>query len=199
MRSVIGSLLVLALVTVLAPAAHAGRSFQIVPQVGITGATLSSAPESLSTSAKIGWMLGGSLRFGSRPYFQPGVFYQQTSLDASAPSDISGDIVDAELGLGSWWVPVLVGFNVINGEQLDLHLHAGPSATIVSSVKDNPYGVTKDDYESMWWGAVVGAGVDISLISIDVSYEFGLSKILKDDPGSDTKQNVARLTAGLRF
>jgi hypothetical protein len=199
MRSPLLALAVVTLLSAVAPAAHAERKMQIIPQVGITAANLASAPESLSSSAKVGYMLGGFLRFGSRPYVQPGVFYQSTAFEATGLSDIPAETLTDNLGVNSVWIPVLLGFNIISGDALDLHVNAGPAATIVTSVADNDFGLVKDDYESLIWGAVVGAGVDFTLVSLDASYEFGLSNVLKDDGGADTKQNVFRFSAGLRF
>jgi hypothetical protein len=198
MRSCSIGLLAVLVVSLLAPAAHAERSFQIIPQVGMTMANLASEPEELENSAKVGYMIGGSLRFGARPFIQPGIYYQRTTINATGFDDLTSQTFEDDLGVSSVWIPVQVGINIINGDALDLHVNGGPTATIVTSVADNDFGLEKDDYESVTWGAVVGAGVDFTLISIDASYEFGLSKVLKDDP-DDTKYNVFRLAAGLRF
>jgi hypothetical protein len=198
MRSCFAVLLAVAAVTLVAPAVRAERSFQIIPQAGLTAAALASEPESLTSTAKIGYMLGGSLRFGSRFFVQPGVFYQRTAVTAQSVEDISSITFDDDLGVSSLWIPVQVGVNVIHRDLLDLHLSGGPTATFVTSVSDNDLGLTKDDYESVVWGAVVGVGTDITAVSLDASYEFGLSKVLKTE-GSDTKQNVFRFTVGLRF
>jgi len=198
MRWCLRGLAAVVLLTLLAPAVRAERSFQIIPQVGLTMANLASEPEELENSAKVGYFLGGSLRFGARPFIQPGIYYQRTSIEATGYDEIDDTTFEDDLGVSSLWIPLQVGINVINGDALDLHVNGGPTATIVTSVSDNEFGLVKDDYESVTWGAVVGAGVDFTLISLDASYEFGLSKVLKDDP-DDTKYNVFRLAAGLRF
>jgi hypothetical protein len=199
MRSPLLALAVVTLLSVVAPAARAERKMQIIPQVGITAANLASEPESLSSSAKVGYMLGGNLRFGTRPFVQPGVFYQRTTIEAQGVNDLTAESFTDNLGVSSFWVPLQIGFNLINSDALDLHVNGGPTATIVTSVADNAFGLVKDDYESLIWGAVVGVGVDFTLVSLDASYEFGLSNVLKDDGGADTKQNVFRFSAGLRF
>jgi hypothetical protein len=198
MRWCLRGLAAVVLLTLLAPAVRAERSFQIIPQVGLTMANLASEPEELENSAKVGYFLGGSLRFGARPFLQPGIYYQRTTINATGYDDLTSQTFEDDLGVSSLWIPLQVGINVINGDALDLHVNGGPTATIVTSVSDNEFGLVKDDYESVTWGAVVGAGVDFTLISLDASYEFGLSKVLKDDP-DDTKYNVFRLAAGLRF
>jgi len=198
MRWCLRGLAAVVLLTLLAPAVRAERSFQIIPQVGLTMANLASEPDELENSAKVGYMIGGSLRFGARPFLQPGIYYQRTTINATGYDDLTSQTFEDDLGVSSLWIPLQVGINVINGDALDLHVNGGPTATIVTSVSDNEFGLVKDDYESVTWGAVVGAGVDFTLISLDASYEFGLSKVLKDDP-DDTKYNVFRLAAGLRF
>jgi len=198
MRWCLRGLAAVVLLTLLAPAVRAERSFQIIPQVGLTMANLASEPDELENSAKVGYMIGGSLRFGARPFLQPGIYYQRTTINVTGYDDLTSQTFEDDLGVSSLWIPLQVGINVINGDALDLHVNGGPTATIVTSVSDNEFGLVKDDYESVTWGAVVGAGVDFTLISLDASYEFGLSKVLKDDP-DDTKYNVFRLAAGLRF
>ena len=198
MRWCLRGLAAVVLLTLLAPAVRAERSFQILPQVGLTMANLASEPDELENSAKVGYMIGGSLRFGARPFLQPGIYYQRTTINATGYDDLTSQTFEDDLGVSSLWIPLQVGINVINGDALDLHVNGGPTATIVTSVSDNEFGLVKDDYESVTWGAVVGVGVDFTLISLDASYEFGLSKVLKDDP-DDTKYNVFRLAAGLRF
>jgi hypothetical protein len=165
----------------------------------MTFATLASEPVGLSSDGRAGYMIGGSLRFGARPYFQPGLFYQQTKIDAQATDSITLETLEDDLGISSLWIPALVGLSVIHGSAMDVHLAGGPSATIVTSVADNEFGLEKDDLESTTWGAVVGAGVDLALFSFDASYEFGLSNAFKTPEGGDTKQNVFRLSAGLRL
>jgi len=198
MRWCLRGLAAVVLLTLLAPAVRAERSFQIIPQVGLTMANLASEPDELENSAKVGYMIGGSLRFGARPFLQPGIYYQRTTINATGYDDLTSQTFEDDLGVSSLWIPLQVGINVINGDALDLHVNGGPTATIVTSVSDNEFGLVKDDYESVTWGAVVGAGVDFTLISLDASYEFGLSKVLKDDP-DDVKYNVFRFAAGLRF
>ena len=78
-----------------------------------------------------------------------------------------------------------------------LRLYAGPTVTIVTSVADNDFGIVKDDYESTIWGGVLGAGVDVSTLTIDVNYEVGLSKVFKAD--DDAKQSVLRGLVGFKF
>ena len=198
MRWCLRGLAAVVLLTLLAPAVRAERSFQIIPQVGLTMANLASEPDELENSAKVGYMIGGSLRFGARPFLQPGIYYQRTTINATGYDDLTSQTFEDDLGVSSLWIPLQVGINVINGDALDLHVNGGPTATIVTSVSDNEFGLVKDDYESVTWGAVLGVGVDFTLISLDVSYEFGLSKVLKAED-EDTKYNVFRLAAGLRF
>lgn len=199
MRTYVTGLLAVLTLTLIASAAHAERTFQIIPQAGLTLSTLASEPESLSSKAKVGYMVGGSLRFGSRPFVQPGIYYQRTTIKAEVLDGLTSQTLEDDLGVSSLWIPVQVGINIINADLLDLHINGGPTATIVTSVADNEFGLVKDDYESLVWGAVVGAGVDFAILSVDASYEFGLSKVLKEDNDSKTKQNVFRFAAGLRF
>jgi hypothetical protein len=166
------------------------------PQIGVSGSQLSSDPPEAEQSARVGWQIGGFLRAGQRFYIQPGLFYQQTTInlqtDDSNPEDIEDD-----LGISGIHIPALVGFNITSSPAFTLRANGGPSATIITSVKDNEFDLEKDQFEDLTWGAIVGVGADISMFTLDASYEFGMTDSVKDS--DDSKQNVGRFSAGLKF
>jgi hypothetical protein len=95
------------------------------------------------------------------------------------------------------------GYNLSSGDAMSMgslgfRVYGGPSATMIMDVDDNAFLIEKDDYKDTIWGAQVGAGLDLSSVTIDASYEWGLSNVFKNDT-DDKKQNVARGMVGLKF
>jgi hypothetical protein len=141
------------------------------------------------------------LRIGGRGHLQPGLFYQYLGIELSAPpNSIPGvtDVVKESNYIHSLWVPLELGYDILDTDLLKLRGHAGASGTFILSVPDNDLGIEEDDMKSSTWGIIVGAGVDILFLTTDLSYEFGLTDMYENDP-SGTKRNVLRLSVGLPF
>ena len=98
-------------------------------------------------------------------------------------------------------LPVLVGFNIINKKIFTLRAQVGPTANFVLNSKTlynenytlNGQEITmsqqqqeavkkqKFDTKSISWGLQAGIGVDLlSRITLDINYNFGLSKIFNN-------------------
>lgn len=202
-------LLAFALIAGLAIPAHA-RQMVINAQAGATWSNYAfdddAAPN--EESGRVGYALGGLLRFGGRLYFAPGLFYQSTGFQATGSDTISLETIEETVGVSSVQVPVYIGYNLTGAADanststLGVRIYAGPSISWVTSVADNDFGLTKDDYASTIVGGVLGAGVDISTFTIDLNYEIGLSEVFSEDftDGTDVaKQNVVRGLIGFRF
>ena len=179
------------------------KSFVINPQAGVVGQDLTGDVPDLDDSAKLGYALGGHVRFGGRSYFAPGIFWEHTSLEATTVDDATLEEVTDNLEVTSIRVPLHLGYNLSSGDAMSMgslgfRVYGGPAATMVMDVDDNAFLITKDDYKSTIWGAQVGAGLDLASITLDASYEWGLSNVFKNDT-DDKKQNVARVMVGLKF
>jgi hypothetical protein len=58
--------------------------------------------------------------------------------------------------------------------------------------------LTTDDINTSLFSAVIGAGVDIYSVTLDIDYELGLSKFYKDSGrfSTNTKNNVLLISLG---
>ena len=136
-------------------------------------------------------MIGANVRFGGMPYISPGLYLQKTALEITELGSLTASDVTDVVGVSSVYIPVKVGVSLAG-----LRIFAGPALTIVTSVQDNTLGKTKDDYEDTHTGLEAGLGFNIAIVTLDFSYEKGLSKVYKE---SDAKQDVVRLLAGIQF
>jgi len=180
-----------------------GNRLVFNPQIGANATQYTNVDDLLAdTEGRVGWQVGLFVRYGKRFYFQPGVFYQQTSVDVTGPDDTEfEDIKDAH-DVTSFWIPLEVGFDIISSDLVTLRANGGVAGTFVTAVGDNDLGLTKDDFESFRAGGLLGAGVDIAIVSVDLSYELGFTNVFTAPEGGeslDAKANTFRFSAGLVF
>ena len=188
---------VLALVT-LPRCAGAGTVFN--PQAGVTGANASSDEGNITDSARLGYLFGGNVRLGGLGYIAPGAYYQRTSLQHTVRDDVTLASITDNVSVHSLYLPLKFGLGLtspsVGARSFGVRAYAGPAATIITDVKPNLFGLTKDAFNKTTWGAEIGAGFDFSTLTFDASYEKGLSKEFKS---SDTKRNVIRGVFGVKL
>ena len=184
----------------------------------------------------------GRVTFG-RLYVQPEVLYFKTSnvFEASVTGEGTNNLfnipeganVNLTLNQMNLQVPILVGFNVVDLDLVKVRAQVGPTANFVlksQTLFDETYTIGNEtqtmdaeqqnatteqhfDTKSIAWGAQVGLGVDVWKFTIDVNYNFGLSKVFNElndtqlgnyfdfgntDPAS-TKQNLFMVTVGFKL
>jgi hypothetical protein len=161
--------------------AAAGFSQDIVikPTIGINISDFSKIPPDGKISGQVGWQVGGSVVFGRKFYFEPGLFYAQKSskysfVDNTNPSNN----FDEKFDITGLRIPVAVGYNFIGNSAGAFNIRAfgGGSAFIVTNVS----GGDKSAYSSPAWGVFAGAGVDFLIFFVDLKYEWSLTNVQKD-------------------
>jgi hypothetical protein len=155
--------------------------FNVGIKVGYNASKLSLNPDTITSNFKSGFNAGIFVRFGKRFYVQPELYY------TSQGGVFSSNLYDwkQNIKLGSLDVPVLVGFKIINNDNLNLRILAGPMASFVVNKSIAEAGgitgpITSADINSVNWAIQAGAGVDIWKFTLDVRYQFGLSKVIND-------------------
>jgi hypothetical protein len=161
------------------------------PKVGISLSDMKDATADVDTKGRLGYQAGVDLRVGSMLYLQPGIYLQQTGLE----QEVAGGLT-YNLDVRGIHIPVLVGLRGGSG-LAGFRIVAGPALTLVQSVKDNAGLVTEDDLTTRRLGGMIGVGVDVIGLTVDLSGEFGMTKFFEQ--GSDNKLRTIRLSAGLRF
>ncbi len=168
---------------------------QFKPGVGLNFSNISG--EGADASAQVGWQLGASLAFGDKFYIEPGAFYQTTSMEYFDKSTPSSTVVD--LTYSGVRVPLAVGLDILGDADtaLGVRVFGGGSGYFVTGASD---GLNKDDIESPQWGVFAGAGLDLTIFYLDLSYQWSLNNLQTDVSQIDLgKSRSFFLTAGLRF
>ena len=233
--------LLIAALLMMGSAAFAGGGFDIAigPKVGYQTSKLSYQKADIKSSFSNHFIAGlfGRVTIG-RIYVQPEVLYFKTSnvFDGHVTGVESDNLFNLPTGANvnltlnqmNLQVPVLVGVKIIDLDLVALRAQVGPTANVVlksqtlfdktytiNGQQENMENTTTDqkfNTKSISWGLQAGLGVDVlDLITIDINYNFGLSKVFENLNNTtlgetfdfsnidNTKQNMFMVTVGLKF
>jgi len=172
----------------------------INPQAGVQGTNRSNEPADITDKARLGYAFGGNLRIGKMAYMAPGAYYQRTALRRTERDDVTLTSITDDVDVHSVYFPLKFGVGLMSpsagARSFGLRIFAGPAATVITSVKANAFGLTKDDFKQTTWGGEMGVGLDFSTITLDASYEKGFTNEIH---GSDAKRNVLRGVFGVKL
>ncbi|WP_113925007.1 outer membrane beta-barrel protein [Cognataquiflexum aquatile] len=148
-------------------------------------------------NGQMGWQAGASVELGNKFYVEPGIFYMTRNVESTSINDGVSSLSDAKFR--GFRIPLSIGYNILGNtdSSFGFRVFGGGSAFILSSVSD---GYAISDFNNPEWGVFAGVGADISIIFIDLSYQWSLTNVQKNIPGIDLgRTNGVFLTAGFRF
>ena len=221
--------------------AGGGFDIAIGPKVGFQTAKLSYEKADIKAGFANHFTAGlfGRVTIG-RFYVQPEVLYFKTSnlFDVNVTGEDeyfnipTGANVNLTLNQMNLQVPVLLGVNILDLDLITLRAQVGPTANFVlksQTLIDYTVSATGNEGSQMTqegnvssdsdqfntktisWGLQAGLGVDVWRFTLDVNYNFGLSKVfgaLNDTPLGETfdftnvdntKQNLFMVTVGFKL
>jgi len=166
------------------------------PAIGMNFTSLSNDPLSYDATGRVGWQVGGTVAFGEEFYFESGIFWVKNNWELQ---DLDPTIPSFKNDLSSIRIPIYIGWNIVGGatDDRNFHIFGGPAAQIITKVNPGT-GFTKEDFSDYIWGMNVGAGLAISKIFIETGYEWGLTKLYKNDE-KDVKSRGWWLNVGVRL
>jgi hypothetical protein len=178
---------------------------ELKPAIGINVARFDSDPrfdskqDSLVGDARAGYQIGASLAIGRKMYVEPGIFYNKMN-QSFTPTNTENEKTAFTFEASYIRIPVNFGFQLIGRSQslAGLRIYLGPSMFIPLNVKDNSYPLVKADVKSPQFDIAAGAGLNIWLLFLDVSYGWGLTPQFKDD-AIEAKMQALYVNAGFRF
>jgi len=176
---------------------------ELKPAIGMTVASFDSDPlfetqgDSLVTKGKIGYQFGASLAIGRKLFVEPGVFYTRFN---QTMDPAYTDSANFTYGPSFVRIPVNFGFQFIGSTTsfAGLRIFIGPSLLIPTGLKENTYGIVKQDITSPQFDISVGAGLNVWFLFLDVSYGWGLTPQYVDDP-IEAKMKSLYANLGFRF
>lgn len=174
--------------------------FSIGPKIGYTSSKLSTDRDSIQESIKNNFQIGAFFRFGKKLYIQPEVVYATSG----GTMKLEGTSVKETIKLNNLYVPLLVGYKLINAKVFNLRVLAGPAANFILNKtidfnQSYPAPVQEADIKNIAWGMDVGAGVDLLFLTLDLRYEFGLNNIYNGTGSQSIKSNVFIVSLGFKL
>lgn len=169
----------------------------IKPAIGLNFTDFSKDISDGEFKAKVGWQLGGSVAFGKKFYFEPGIFYTGKSTEFQYSG--SGQTYEDKTNINGIRIPVVAGLSLLGNEKtlISLRGFGGLSGFFITSVSDD---IDMDELEKANFGLLAGAGLDIWKLFVDLSYEWSLTNIQKDITTFDIgKTRTLYISAGLRI
>lgn len=165
---------------------------------GFVGPNLSTySMESVlpETSPRFGYQFGAYLRYGDRFFLQSGLSWQRISVRLTGP--VSGA---DRVGVSLLQLPLMGGVNVWEQEEKDrtFRIQAGPAVALLTGVNENDVGFSEDDFSNIWYGALLGVGVDVWILTLDAGYQWGLKDSFSGD-AADGSYRTATFSIGIRL
>jgi len=191
---------------------------QILPNFGIKGGLTTSKistnlSETFSSDNALGYQVGLFARLNlGKFYIQPELVYnhRSTSLDYTIKPNIDFDNkslgVQSEVKIGSFDIPVLLGFKIIKSRLIGVRIFAGPEISFATNKSltyqystsngsdfdgEVPDPLTLDDFNKTTWYLQAGAGVDVLIFTFDIRYEKGLSDIYSGEISDLDAQSIS--------
>lgn len=191
------SVLTLALLSLILSGAHGQVSFN--PKAGLNLTHIATDAMLENKSAHVGFNLGADLRFRKKEswfFVQPGLHYYSISAQPVA-EDATQEEIEQIPSVNSLKLPLAVGMYLTGSDGLlRVRVNAGATPTVLMGVEKNRLGISKNDFSGATIGLNGGLGIEILFVTLDVSYEYGLSNLYQATEGT---ANTLSISAGIRI
>jgi len=176
-------------------ASNSYAQLELKPAIGMNLTNFSEDPVTGKTSAKVGWQLGGTISIGDNVYGEGGIFWTYKS------NEFTQDATDNKFSteLSGIRIPAMVGFHLLDNEAANVGLRAFGGASVYIITKVNALVLTKDDFNTASWGVFLGAGLDISMFFVDLSYEWSLTEVSSVTSFNVGKSKTLFVNTGIRL
>ncbi|MFO7880694.1 MAG: porin family protein [Bacteroidota bacterium] len=194
-RKFISLMIIAAAISVCSSMGYAQEGIRVLPQVGINLTKLTDEPVEDADKFRTGFEAGLWLQTKAPVFFQPGLFYGQqglrkvhiSHLDPNNPN--TSDTILNNVDYSCIKVPVMLGLQLLGAR-----IYTGPTFTYVINVDHLEF--TEAQFRDLNMGLNVGAGLNVSLFSFDLRYEYGISHVFKE---GNATSNTLTFSAGLKF
>ena len=187
----------------------AGLTFGI--KAGYNANKLSTNIDSISSQFKSGMQLGVFVRIGKRFFVQPELYYTLQGAQYVLNDPFSKNAWNQKVTIGSIDIPLLLGFNIVNGKTISFRVNLGPVVSFVTNrqVKDLndlvPGPLTGSSINPVNWYIQAGLGLDLWFLAIDVRYQGGLNEVISSVQSGGTnwdfssRNNVFQVCLGFKI
>ena len=156
---------------------------------------------------KSGYNIGLFARLGSKKiYLQPEVLYCKKNGEVAFT--YLSQTYYQKISLNTIQIPVLLGFKLINLKLVSVRAFTGPAMSISLSDSNVKAAIstlsTPNTFKNNIWDWQLGGGVDVGPLTLDLRYEWGLSKLSDGNfsptnIGFSNKGNFMTFSLGFKF
>lgn len=144
-----------------------------------------------------GFQIGAEYRFGDRLYISPGIYYFEHQSDIAFVNE--DNLPPIQIEFQGIRIPLFLGGDIIKGENFGLRVYGGPNISFIINDEDDIASFFDDDpIREALWGLNAGVGIDLGIITFDVTHEWRADDALT---GDDVKfrNNILYFQVGLLF
>jgi hypothetical protein len=168
--------------------------FALGIKIGYNANKLSSNLDTIKSQFNSGFHVGIWSRFGKRFYVAPELQYTMSGAVFNNEGSLSTTDWKQKVTIGSFDIPVMVGFKIIHSDFLTWRIEVGPEASFVvnKKIKDETSvigPITDANINSMNWYVLGGTGIDILFLKLDIRYQAGLNELIQDLDSYDFSKN----------
>ncbi|MGN0032742.1 MAG: porin family protein [Candidatus Limimorpha sp.] len=193
-----------------------GFDICIGPKIGYQTAKLSMKKEDIQASYKANFTAGvfGRVTIG-RFIIQPEINYFKTGqvFEIKGTSSLLDFNPKLEMNEQTMSVPIYLGFQVLDTKLIKVRANAGPVMNfILKQTSEVSFANNNTDLDlkakNMLWSGAVMVGVDVWRFTLDISYNFGLTKFFESEEFEiqgynmeleNPKQNMFTATVGFKL
>jgi hypothetical protein len=151
--------------------------------------------QNFTSSFEPGFEGGIFIRFGAKWYLQPELLYsfRQTNFEVLL------DEVNTNIAAQNHYLilPVIIGCKIVNGENSNIRLLFGPKFAYRLATNKPEFEEILKPFE---YGCEVGAGLDVSVVTLDISYNFYFSQSNTDALAENIlHQSMFNASLGIKF
>ncbi len=182
MKKQLLAILLILCITGLASAPRAQMQFAVTG--GVNYAYFNTVPPVSDAFSSLGYMIGVRGSLGSNFFVQPAI--QFTSFGSTLTTN---DATAHQMRANYIRVPLEAGVKLFDDFPVNLEARAGIGESFLVGYNDQATGggqpFTRSDINAMRTTAIIGGGIRVLFLKLDVEYEWGLTDFFKNKGGAD--------------
>jgi hypothetical protein len=169
---------------------------------GINFAYFNNVPPLADAISSLGYMIGGRASIGANIFLEPAIEY--TSYGSTITLDASNGITESgtthKMRSNYIRIPIEAGAKVFEESPVNVEVRLGISESFLVGFSDDAGSApafTKSDISPLRTGGIIGGGVRVFFLKLDLEYEWALTNFFEDR--GNAKQSAFYIILGGNF